>query len=357
MSGLLLLVINPGSTSTKAAIYSDATPVETSTIRHSAEQIAQFPDIADQYDFRRASILDWVREKGFELKAFNAIVARGGTLKPIPGGVYAIDDDLVADAKSGRFGKHVCNVGCQIAYDLGRELGIPALTVDPPMVDELCDEARICGLASINRRSAFHALNQRAIARKLATDLGKSVETMNAIVVHLGGGISVGAHAKGRIIDVNNALDGDGPFSPERAGTVPAGDLVGLCFSGKHTQQEIRKMLSGRGGLVAHLASTDGMEIEARIAAGDAKATLVVDAMAFNIAKSIGAAATVLCGDVDAIALTGGLAHWSRLVDLIRARVAFIAPVKLFPGEDEIGALASGALRVLKGEETARSYA
>jgi butyrate kinase len=352
----VLLILNLGSTSSKVAACAGDAGLWSHTIRHSAAELAPFADISGQYEFRKSAVLDLLRERGFDLRRCAAIVSRGGLLKPAPGGVYAIGPKLVADAKSGRYGRHACNLGCELAFNLARELGIPALTVDPPTSDDLCDEARYCGLPQIARRSVYHALNQRAIARRLAADLGKAPDQLNAVVAHLGGGISVGAHARGRVIDVNNCLDGDGPFSPERAGSLPAGDLVALCFSGRYSHQEILKLISGRGGLVAHLGTTDGEELERRIAAGDAPARAAVAAMAYQVAKEIGAAAVVLSGQVDAIALTGGLAHWSRLVGLIGERVRFIAPVRLYPGEDEIAALAAGALRVLRGEETARSY-
>jgi butyrate kinase len=356
MSEKKLFIFNSGSTSTKVAIYADDKCLFSTTLRHSAEDIAKFKDISEQYGFRKQAILDLLEKQGFDLKNFTAIVARGGTVKAAPGGVYEINAQFVEDANSGRFGKHATNVGCRIAYDLGQEYAIPALTVDPPTSDELCDEARFSGIPQIWRFSSFHALNQKAICRKLAQDLGKTPEDLDAIVVHLGGGISVGAHQHGRVIDVNNALDGDGPFSPERAGSLPVGDLIDLCFSGKHDRNEMRKLVSGKGGLVAYLGTTDGQELEKRIAAGDDKARKTIEAMAYQVAKEIGSAACVLSGKVEAIAFTGGLANWSRLVTLIKDRVEFIAPVRLYPGEDEIGSLAAGALRVLRGDEKAKAY-
>lgn len=351
-----LLILNLGSTSTKVAAYAGGTCLFSDTIRHSVEDLKPFKDISQQHDFRKGLVLDRVREHGLDLNGFAAVVSRGGLIKPVPCGVYRIGPELVADAKSGRYGQHACNLGCEIAFNLATELGVPALTVDPPIADDLCDEARVTGLPEMTRRSVYHALNQRAIALRLAHDLGKTLAELNAIVVHLGGGVSVGAHERGRVVDVNNCLDGDGPFSPERAGTLPAGDLVAMCFSGRTTQAELQKRLAGKGGLAAHLGTTDGQEIEKRIASGDETARRIIEAMAYHIAKEIGAAACVLSGRVDAIAVTGGLANWSRLVGLIAARVRFIAPVKLYPGEDEIGALAAGALRVLAGEETAKTY-
>lgn len=351
-----LLVLNLGSTSTKVAAYAGAACLFSDTIRHSVDELAPFKEISQQHDFRKGVVLDRLRAHGLDLDGFTAIVSRGGLIKPMPGGVYRIGPELVADAKSGRYGQHACNLGCEIAFNLASELGVTALTVDPPISDDLCDEARVTGLPELERRSVYHALNQRAIALRLAADLGKKPAELNAIVVHLGGGISVGAHARGRVVDVNNCLDGDGPFSPERAGTLPAGDLIALCFSGQYTQGELQKRLAGKGGLAAHLGTTDGQEIEARIVDGDEMARATLTAMAYHIAKEIGAAACVLSGQVDAIAVTGGLANWSRLVGLVEARVRFIAPVRLYPGEDEIGALAAGALRVLAGEETAKTY-
>lgn len=356
MKDALLLVINPGSTSTKVAIFSGDQCTVSTTLRHSAEELSKFRDIAEQYDFRRKAILDFVRDKGFDLAKFTAVVARGGTVKPIPSGAYKITAEFVADANSGAYGKHATNVGCAIAHDLGEELKIPALTLDPPVSDELCDEARFSGIPQIARVSSYHALNQKAILRRLAADLGKKPEEIDAIVVHLGGGISVGAHRHGRTIDVNNALDGDGPFSPERAGSLPVGDLIDLCFSSKYSRDEMRKLISGKGGLVAYLGTTDGLEIDKRIAAGDQTARKTIEAMAYQVAKEIGAAACVLSGKAEAIAFTGGLANWTYLVDLLKARVQFLAPIYVYPGEDEIGSLAAGALRVLRGEEKAKSY-
>lgn len=356
MTDSTLLVLNLGSTSTKIAVYVGDTCQFSDTIRHTVAELAPFAEIRDQYAFRKAAILACLADHGVGVGDLTAIVSRGGLFAPMPAGCYAISDKLAEDARTSRFGTHACNLSCEIAFDLGRERGIPALTVDPVTSDELCDEARFSGLPQIRRRSIYHALNQKAIARRLADDLAKNVDELSAIVVHLGGGISIGAHTGGRVIDVNNALDGDGPFSPERAGTLPAGDLVALCFSGQYAHDDIKKMLCGKGGLVAHLGTTDGEALEARIAAGDVAVRKTVEAMAYHIAKEIGAAASVLYGQVDAIAVTGGLAHWTRLVNLIKARVRFIAPVRVYPGEDEIGALAQGALRVLAGEEAAKIY-
>jgi butyrate kinase len=353
----ILLVINLGSTSTKVAVFADETSLFSETVRHSADDLSPFRTIPEQHAFRKSAILDLLERHGFDLRRVTAVVSRGGLLKPVPCGVYVIESALVADATSGRYGQHVCNLGCAIAFDLGREIGVPALTVDPPTCDELCDVARLSGLPQIERRTVWHALNQGAIARRLAADLGKTRAEINAVIAHLGGGVSIGAHERGRVIEVNNCLDGDGPFSPERAGSLPTGGLISMCFSGAYSREEIFKLIAGKGGMVAYLGTIDGPEVEARIERGDDKARAVVEAMAYQVAKEIGAASCALAGAVDAIALTGGLANWSRLVTLISARVRFIAPVRLYPGEDEIGALAAGALRALSGEETAKRYA
>ncbi|MDD3705880.1 MAG: butyrate kinase [Clostridiaceae bacterium] len=351
-----LLVLNPGSTSTKIAVFDNDKELKKSTVKHPPEEIQNFKSIWDQYDYRKRKILDWVRENNFKLDEIDAVVSRGGTINSVPSGIYLINSKMLEDMKSGKYGKHACNVGCQINYDLGKELNIPSITVDPPVTNELMEIATYTGLPQIRRKASFHVLNQKAIARKLAADLNKKYEDMDCIIVHLGGGISVGTHSKGRIIDANNALDGDGSFSPERAGDLPVGDLIKLCFSGQYSEEEMLKMISGGGGLVAHLGTTDGLVIEERINKGDAKAKEVIEAMAYNVSKEIGAASTALYGKVEAIALTGGLAHWERLVGLIKERIEFLAPVYVYPGEDEMGSLAQGALRYLRGEEECKEY-
>ena len=263
---------------------------------------------------------------------------------------------MIDDMKSGKFGQHPNMCGGIVAYNLGKERNIPALTVDPPTVDEMCISAGYSGIPQIKRQSSFHALNQKATARKIAAQLGKNYEDVNLIVAHLGGGISVGAHQQGRVVDVNNALDGDGPFSPERAGTLPAGDLVKLCFSGDYTKEQVLKLVQGGGGLVSYLGTTSGLEIEKRITEGDNVAAEVFEAMSYQIAKEIGACSTVLEGKVDAIALTGSLAYSKRLTESLTAKVSFIAKVYLDPGENEMAALADGAMRYFKGTEQLSIY-
>ena len=351
-----ILVINPGSTSTKVAVFDDENELFKVNISHPVEQIQQFSRVIEQFNFRKEVILEELDRAGIPKESIQAVVARGGLLQPIPSGTYAVTDRMLEDLKAEVQGEHASNLGALIAKSLAVELHIPAYIVDPVVVDEMEDMARITGLPFIKRRSILHALNQKRVARQAARDLGRRYEEVNFIVVHLGGGISVGTHQHGKVVDVNNALNGDGPFAPERAGSLPAWDLVELCFSGRYTKAEIKKLLAGKGGVVAHLGTNDMMEVERRIKAGDKKAELVVKAMAYNIAKWIGVMATVLKGEVDGIVLTGGLAHYQQLVDWVKERCQFIAPFYLYPGGDEMRALAEGALRVLRGEEQAKIY-
>lgn len=352
-----LLAINPGSTSTKIALFSEHDLLLEQVLRHSSEEIGRYQSVADQYEFRREAVLQALQQAGVQVSDLAAVVGRGGLLKPIPGGTYAVNAAMVRDLRAAINGEHASNLGGLLARDIAQTAGIPAFIVDPVVVDELEPAARLTGLPQFTRKSIFHALNQKAIARRAARDLGKDYTELNLIVAHLGGGISVGAHRQGRVVDVNNALDGDGPFSPERAGGLPAGDLVRLCLSGEYSQAEIRKLLVGRGGLVAYLGTNDGREVVKAMQAGDERAELVYQAMAYQVAKEIGAAAAALAGQVDAILITGGLAYdRDYLVSWIEQRVSFIAPVRVYPGEDELLALAEGALRVLNGEETAQEY-
>ncbi|WP_027715978.1 butyrate kinase [Desulfuromonas sp. TF] len=351
-----ILIINPGSTSTKIALYESDKLMINESVGHSADELKQFKNIWEQYEFRKKAILGFIEKNGIALAELDALACRGGNCKPIPGGIYKICERMIEDKKSGIYGRHPANVACLVAYDLGEELNIPVFTVDVPMTDEMSPLARYCGIPSISRKSSFHALNQKATAKKVAQGLGKKYEEINMIVVHLGGGISVGAHQKGKVVDVNNALDGDGPFSPERAGSVPTSDLVKMCFSGKYTEEEILKKLTGGGGLIAHLGTTSGIEIEQRIAAGDTKAAEVYEAMAYQVAKEVGGCAAVLEGRVDAIALTGSLVHSKTLMANLRKRISFIAPIHLVPGENEMEALGEGVMRYFNGEEGLAAY-
>lgn len=350
------LAINPGSTSTKIAIYDNEKPLFEEVLRHTAEEIAQYKSIFDQYSFRKEVILETLNQKDINITKLAAVVGRGGLLKPIPGGTYGVSEAMLKDLKKGVQGEHASNLGGVLAHEIATQLNIPAFIVDPVVVDEMYEVARYSGNPDLPRKSIFHALNQKAVGRRAAKNLGKKYEEARLIVAHLGGGISVGAHQLGRVIDVNNALDGDGPFSPERSGGVPAGELMRFCFSGECTQQEMYKKIIGKGGLVAYLNTNDGREVVAKINEGDKKAEIIYKAMAYQVAKEIGSSASVLKGQVDAIVLTGGLAYDNLLIGWIKEHVAFLSRVLVYPGEDEMIALVEGALRILRDEEEAKIY-
>ena len=351
-----LLIINPGSTSTKIAIFDNEKPVLETTLRHSNEELAPYKTIAEQFEFRKNVILDTLNANGINITKLSGVVGRGGLLKPMEGGTYRVNSAMLEDLKNPPMGQHASNLGAMIANQIASQLNIPAFIVDPVVVDEMDEIARVSGMPEIARVSIFHALNQKAVARRAARDLGKPYEELNLIVAHLGGGISVGAHRNGRVVDVNNALDGEGPFSPERTGTLPVGSLIKLCYSGKYTIDELKKKIVGKGGLVAYLDTNDGREVTKMIEAGNKEAELVYQAMAYQVAKEIGACAAVLEGKVDAVCLTGGLAYDKTLIGWIKERVEFIGDIRVYPGEDEMIALAEGGLRVLRGEEQAKEY-
>jgi butyrate kinase len=349
-------MINPGSTSTKIGVYEDEKEILVETLRHSSEEINNFGGIFEQFNFRKEVILNLLKEKNFDINTLDAIVGRGGLLKPIEGGTYAINDAMLKDLKVGILGQHASNLGGIIANEIGNLLNVPAFIVDPVVVDEMIDVARISGMPEIERKSIFHALNQKAVAKRYAKESGKNYDELNLIVAHMGGGISVGAHADGRVIDVNNALDGEGPFSPERSGGLPVGDLAKMCFSGKYTLEDIKKKINGKGGFVAYLNTNDAREPLKMAQNGDENARVIFQAMGYQVAKEIGKCAAVLSGKVDAIILTGGIAYGEVIVSYIKERVEFICPVVVYPGEDELLALAEGGLRVLRGQEKAKEY-
>lgn len=358
MSEPRILAINPGSTSTKIAVYEGEKAVFQKNIEHSTAELSAFRDMADQFHFRKDIIFKELSSADIEPSTIAAIVARGGLLKPVPSGIYSINEPLLEDLREGiRISQHASNLAGLIAFDMANDLpGTAAYIADPPVVDELDDVARITGHPLFVRKSRFHALNQKAVARKYARSVQRPYEELDLIVAHMGGGISVGAHRKGLIVDVNDALDGEGPFTPERSGTLPAGDLARLCYSGRYTHEEVRKMLTGGGGLSAYLGTNDVREVERRIASGDEQARLIMDAMIYQVSKEIGAMFTVLKGHADAIILTGGIAHNTRITDAIIERVAKLAPVIIYPGEDEMEALALNGLLVLRGEISAKVY-
>ena len=353
-----ILAINPGSTSTKMAVYDDEKPVVLRNISHTQEELSQFDDVIEQHDYRKQLVLDELERVGVPLD-FDAVIGRGGLVKPIAGGVYEINDAMLQDTYSGiAMHNHACNLGCLIAHDIAQQIpGCRSFIADPGVVDELNDYARISGSPLMNRICIWHALNQRAIARRYAAGIGKRYEDLRLIICHMGGGISVAAHDHGRAVDANNALDGEGPFSPERAGSLPAADLIRLCFSGKYNEKQLLKRIAGKAGLNAHLGTNNVKEIIQRIEDyGDTQAELILNAMLYHVAKSIAAEAAVLCGNIDAILLTGGLARSEYIVSRLRRRIGFLAPVHCFPGEDEMEALALNALDVLRGKREAKIY-
>lgn len=351
-----LLVINPGSTSTKVSIFEDQEQVLDATLRHTAEELIDFTTTFSQKDFRKGLIIEKLAEENYKLADFDAIVGRGGMVRPLESGTYKVDEKILHDLTNANYGEHASNLGAIVGKELAKDAGCEAYISDPVVVDELQDLARISGLPELPRKSAFHALNQKATARIYCEEVGQNYEDVKILICHMGGGISVGVHKGGKIIDVNNCVNGTGTFSPERAGTLPAGDLIKMCFSGEHSEYEMMKKINGKGGLMAHLGMNQAHHIVDKIEAGDKDAGLVLDAMAYNIAKEIGAAATVLEGKVDAILLTGGIAYNDYVCDRVIKNISFIAPVKRYPGEDEMGALACNVLRILNGEEELKAY-
>jgi len=351
------LVINPGSTSTKLAVYEDGTELLRQNIAHTAQELAAFQGVIDQLEYRFGQIMTFLQQNKLAIGDLSCVAARGGLLKPIPSGTYQVNEQMLADLKVEARGSHASNLGALLADRLAKQANLPAYIVDPVVVDELDPVARITGRPEIMRQSLFHALNQKAVAKRLAKELGKPYEDLNLIVAHLGGGITVGCHKQGRIVEVNNGLDGEGPFSPERSGTMQAGQFVALVKERGWDAAQVAKAMAGEGGLVAHLGTSDAREVEKRIEAGDEQAKLVYDAMIYQVSRYIAAAAIPVQGKVDRIIITGGIAYSKYLTEKIVADVKFIAPVVIMPGEDELQALAEGALRVLSGQEEVKVYA
>lgn len=352
-----ILAINPGSTSTKISLFDGAKEVFTKTLRHSAEEISKYENVIDQFKFREETIVKALEDNGVKLEDIKVIVGRGGLLRPIPSGVYEVNEAMLKDLSSACYGEHASNLGGIIANELASRIkDCKAYIADPVVVDELCDVARIGGHPMFPRISIFHALNHKAIAKMYAREIGKEYGDLNLVVVHMGGGVSVAAHSKGKVVDVNNALYGEGPFSPERTGGIAAMQLADACYSGKYTLAEMKKIISGKGGVVAHLGTNSFKEVEDRVAAGDKEAKLIADAFIYNVAKAIGGMAAALSGKVDAILLTGGIAYGKEMMQQLADMVSFIAPVKVYPGEDEMAALAGNALAVMEGREEVKTY-
>ncbi len=357
MENIRILAINPGSTSTKIAVFQNTNPVFLKNIKHSNKELKKFESLADQFEFRKEIIMKELKKAEIQLDLIRAVVGRGGLIKPIESGIYEVNDRMVRDLIDTKLGEHASNLGGLIAREIARNLkNAKAYIADPVVVDELSPLARVSGHPAFRRKSIFHALNQKAVARLHAKSVMRTYEEMNLIVVHMGGGITVGAHEKGRVIDVNQGLDGEGPFSPERSGTLPVGDLVNMCFSGMYTKEKIKKMITGEGGLVAYLGTNSAYEVEMRAMEGDEEAKFYYDAMAYQVAKTIGSMCPVLKGNVDAVLLTGGLANSKYFVNKIIERVHRIAPVHVYPGEDEMRALAMNGLMVIRGEIEPKVY-
>ncbi|MBD3370412.1 butyrate kinase [Candidatus Fermentibacteria bacterium] len=351
-----ILAINPGSTSTKISVFENKEQVWTENLAHSQEELSSFEKIIDQYDFRERVILRSLADNGFPVDSFHGVVGRGGLLYPVAGGTYRVDERLKDHLRQGVQGEHVSNLGALIADKVAEEAGCDAFIVDPVVVDELQPLARYSGHPELPRKSIFHALNQRAVARNAAEKLGRPYGQANLIVAHMGGGITVGCHSQGRVIDVNNGLNGDGPFTPERTGGLPSGDLVDLCFRGDRSHDQMKKLIKGAGGIVAYLGTNSMKEVSDRVDNGESESEAVYRAMAYQVSKEICSLAAVVDGQVDGIVLTGGVANDPRFTGWIEERVGFLAPVLVFPGEMEMDALALGALRVLEGREEAQTY-
>ena len=353
--GYKVLAINPGSTSTKVALYDEERPLLDLTLRHTTEELTRFTDIIDQLDWRRGLILSALREKSFDIKELSAVIGRGGLIRPIPAGAYEVNSRMRYDLRNAQM-KHACNLGGLLAAQIAHMAGVKAYIADPPVVDEMDDVARITGMPMCPRKSVFHALNQKATARLHCERTGLVYEESNLIVAHMGGGISVGAHRQGKIVDVNNALDGDGPFAPDRAGSIPSSELIKVCFSGQYTREELLKYISSKGGMVAYLGTNSVMQVMERIEQGDQRAKKVLDALCYNVSKQIGAMAAALAGRVDGIILTGGIAYNEPVVNYIHEHCAFIAPVTVYPGENELESLVANALVVLRGTIEPKVY-
>lgn len=357
MDSNYILVINPGATSTKIAVYQDNRSVFLKTIRHECDELEAFSTTSDQLDYRRKLVLTEVETNHIPFERVGVIIARGGLINPIESGVYDVNKAMIADLEKGVMGDHASNLGGLIAHSLLQKFPhAGAYIADPVVVDEMQEVARISGHPEFRRKSIFHALNQKSVARTYAHSRGVEYEDLNLVIAHLGSGISVGAHQKGRVIDVNNALDGEGPFAPERSGTLPAGALARYCLEKDVSWSKVKKMLTGEGGLYAYVGHKDAQLLEKEAREGNSEAMLLQNAMAYQISKEIGAMSTVLGGEVDAILITGGMAHNPDLTGQVKKRVDFIAPVLIFPGEDEMRALAHNGSLLLTGKISARKY-
>lgn len=351
-----VFAINPGSTSTKIAMFEGGKETFSENVTHDAEKLKTFKEISDQFEYRRETILEKLEAAGQTLEGVDAFSARGGGLVNVEGGVYKVEEKLLEHAREGYTVKHPATLGAQLADAFSKEYGGAAFVVNPPDVDEFCDEARVTGLKGIYRESRIHALNQKEIGIRYGEKIGRPYEELNLIICHIGGGISVTAHRQGRMVDSNDIANGDGPMAPTRCGQLPVKDVIAMCFSGKFTEKEMRDKVTKTGGLVDHLGTSDAREVEKMIAEGDTYAKLIYDAMIYEIGKTAGAMAAVLKGKVDAIILTGGISHDKYVAEYLKDMLSFLAPVEVMAGEFEMEALAAGAVRVLDGQEKAKHY-
>ena len=360
-----ILVVNPGSTSTKIAVFEtegqradgpSPDEVFSKTLRHDADELQRLGTIADQLDFRKEVVLDSLRENGYDIGDFTAIACRGGLVRQLPSGTYRVNGALVRDCRIGICGQHASNLGALIGSELEREGGVPAFIVDPPVVNELSAIARYSGHPLIERTCVWHALNQKAVARRYAASVGKVYEDMNLLVCHMGGGVSVGAHVKGKVLDTEDAVSGEGPFSPERAGSLPVDKVIDICFSESLSKDEIKQMFTRRAGLLAYTGTNNVKELLVSAAKGNADVQKALDAFYYQVGKEIAAMSVAMKGQVDQIIFTGGIAYSKVVTDAISELVGWIAPVTVYPGEDEMQALALGVLRVIEGEEEAKEY-
>lgn len=349
-----ILAINPGSTSTKIAVYDNEKQILAKGIDHEASEIAKYEKIVDQFDMRKQEIINVLNENNIDIKTINAVVGRGGLLPPVKSGAYLVNDEMIDRLKNRPVVDHASNLGALISYEIAKEIGVNAYIYDSVAVDELIDIARPSGVKGMDRTCLSHALNSRAMAIKYSKENNKSYNDLNLIVAHLGGGITISVHEKGRMVDI--VSDDEGPFSPERSGRIPCKKLIDRCFSGEYTHKEILKMIRGKGGVVSYLDTVDVREVEKMISEGNEEAKLIHEAMAYQVAKAIGELATVVSGNVDAIVVTGGIAYSKMITENIKNRVKFISHVEIMPGENELESLAFGTLRVLNKEEEARVY-
>ena len=352
-----ILVINPGSTSKKIAVFQGEKCLFQENIQHYIDELTLYPTIISQYEFRKDLILGALENEGIDINEIKIVMGRGGLTYPLKSGIYKVDDRMLTHVRKGVLGKHASNLGPILAHSIAKEIhGASAFIADPVVTDEMLPISRISGHPRFERRSIFHALNQKAVSRIYAKSINKNYNDLNLIVVHMGGGVSVGAHAKGRVIDVNNALDGEGPFSPERSGTLPVGQVIEACFSGNFTEEEMLQMVVGEGGLVAYLQTNSMLDIQNLAAKGNEEAQTLVEAFVYQVAKAIGEMATVLYGEIDAILFTGGIAHSKSIIEMLKHKVGFLSKIEVYPGEDEMQAMALNAMLLLSGELIAQKY-